>query len=92
MRPPIAATASVLFERTPQAQGASIRNFGMIWPIGQAPDKIHQRALATRQTWLDLALKADIWLAQTGSLHLAYADDRVRRTHRIRRPRSRTRL
>ena len=65
----------VLFERTPQAQGASIRNFGMIWPIGQAPGKIHQRALATRQTWLDLAPKADIWLAQTGSLHLAYAND-----------------
>ena len=65
----------VLFERTPQAQGASIRNFGMIWPIGQAPGKIHQRALRTRQTWLDLAPKADIWLAQTGSLHLAYAND-----------------
>ena len=65
----------VLFERTPQAQGASIRNFGMIWPIGQAPGLIHQRALHTRQLWLDLAPKADIWLAQTGSLHLAYAND-----------------
>ncbi len=65
----------VLFERTPQAQGASIRNFGMIWPIGQTPGPIHQRALRTRQTWLDLAPKADIWLAQTGSLHLAYAND-----------------
>ena len=65
----------VLFERTPQAQGASIRNFGMIWPIGQAPGLIHQRALRTRQIWLDLAPKADIWLAQTGSLHLAYAND-----------------
>ena len=65
----------VLFERTPQAQGASIRNFGMIWPIGQAPGPIHQRALRTRQLWLDLAPKAGIWCAQTGSLHLAYADD-----------------
>ncbi len=65
----------VLFERTPQAQGASIRNFGMIWPIGQSPGPIHQRALHTRQHWLDLAPKADLWLAQTGSLHLAYADD-----------------
>ena len=47
----------------------------MIWPIGQAPGLIHQRALHTRQIWLDLAPKADIWCAQTGSLHLAYADD-----------------
>ena len=62
----------VLFERTPQAQGASVR---MIWPIGQAPGKIHQRALRTRDLWLDLAPRADIWHAHTGSLHLAYADD-----------------
>ena len=66
---------TVLFERTPHAQGASIRNFGMIWPIGQSPGPIHQRALRTRQSWLELAPKANIWLAETGSLHLAYADD-----------------
>jgi FAD dependent oxidoreductase TIGR03364 len=65
----------VLFERTPQAQGASIRNFGMIWPIGQAPGQVHQRALRTREIWRDLAPKAGFWIAETGSLHLAYADD-----------------
>lgn len=67
----------VLFERNPQAQGASIRNFGMIWPIGQEPGLIHQRALRSRQVWLDVAPRADIWHAETGSLHLVYADDEM---------------
>ena len=65
----------VLFERNLQAQGASIRNFGMIWPIGQAPGKVHQRALRTRDIWLELAAQSGIWCAKTGSLQLAYQPD-----------------
>ena len=67
----------VLFERSPQAAGASIRNFGMIWPIGQAPGAIHQRALRTRDIWADIAPAAGIWHQPTGSLHLAYAEDEM---------------
>lgn len=67
----------VLFERSPQACGASIRNFGMIWPIGQEPGAVHQRALRTRDIWLDIAPAAQLWHQSTGSLHLAYADDEL---------------
>ncbi len=67
----------VLFERAPQACGASIRNFGMIWPIGQEPGAVHQRALRTRDVWLDIAPAARLWHQSTGSLHLAYADDEL---------------
>jgi FAD dependent oxidoreductase TIGR03364 len=53
-----------VFERGPRATGASIRNFGMIWPIGQPPGEM-----------LDVLRASEIWLARCGSIHLAYADD-----------------
>jgi D-hydroxyproline dehydrogenase subunit beta len=68
----------VLFERDARAQGASVRNFGMVWPIGQSPGLVHQRALRTRQIWLKIAPAAKIWHAETGSLHLAYRPDENR--------------
>ena len=67
----------VLFERSPRAQGASIRNFGMVWPIGQWPRERYEIALRSRQRWLELSQSAGIWVEPCGSLHLAYADDEL---------------
>ncbi|MFG2887532.1 TIGR03364 family FAD-dependent oxidoreductase [Streptomyces sp. NPDC048297] len=67
----------VLFERGEFAAGASIRNFGMIWAIGQQRGAIYQRALRSREIWLEIAAKSGMWAAPTGSLHLARHPDEV---------------
>jgi FAD dependent oxidoreductase TIGR03364 len=64
-----------LFERNPRAQGASIRNFGMIWPIGQPHGLFYRTALRSRRLWLTIARESGIWLRPCGSLHVAYRDD-----------------
>jgi len=65
----------VVFERHRQAQGASIRNFGMLWPIGQPAGPLRDLALRSRAIWLDVLARSGIWHERTGSLHLAYRDD-----------------
>lgn len=67
----------VVFERNTKAIGASIRNFGLIWPIGQALGKTYERALNSRKVWLELAAKAGFYTAQTGCLHLVYNADEL---------------
>lgn len=61
-----------VFERNPQCVGASIRNFGMIWPIGQPNGELYQRALRSRTIWKSIADEAGLWHDEVGSLHLAY--------------------
>ena len=64
-----------VFERTEKAVGASIRNFGMIWPIGQPEGKMYERASRSRDIWKELSSKANFWSEPAGSLHLAYHPD-----------------
>lgn len=67
----------VVFERHPYAVGASIRNFGMVWPIGQPAGTLHTRALKSREIWLEIAPQAGFAVDPCGSLHLAYRPDEL---------------
>jgi FAD dependent oxidoreductase TIGR03364 len=67
----------VLCERGRAATGASIRNFGMIWPIGQPSGEMHRMALRSREIWLEVLQAARLPYLPTGSLHVAYHDDEV---------------
>ncbi|MBA4145492.1 MAG: TIGR03364 family FAD-dependent oxidoreductase [Cytophaga sp.] len=65
----------VLFDREQFAVGASVRNFGLIWPIGQEPGIGLDRALRSRGHWMEVAGQAGFWINPNGSLHVAYHED-----------------
>ena len=66
-----------VFERHPKAQGASVRNFGMVWPVGQPLGKLYERAIKSRSIWLEMAREGKIWHGETGRLHTAYLPEEM---------------
>lgn len=64
-----------VFERGPRAEGASVRNFGMVWPVGQPAGPLQARALRSVERWLELRDRAGVWVDPCGSLHVAHAAD-----------------
>lgn len=64
-----------IFERSSKAVGASIRNFGMVWPIGQPEGTLLNRALRSREIWKEVATDSNVWFDECGSVHLAYHQD-----------------
>ncbi|TLU98854.1 TIGR03364 family FAD-dependent oxidoreductase [Dyadobacter luticola] len=64
-----------VIERSSKAVGASIRNFGMVWPIGQPEGKLYERALHAKSIWKETLAGAKCWSYEGGSLHMAYQQD-----------------
>jgi FAD dependent oxidoreductase TIGR03364 len=64
----------LVLERSEFAVGASIRNFGMVWPIGQPEGDLYERALLSRRIWQEICQDSSIWYEEAGSLHLAYSE------------------
>ena len=62
-------------ERSGKAIGASVRNFGMIWPIGQPEGNLYNRAMRSKMIWKEIAGTSAFPADECGSLHLAYHDD-----------------
>jgi len=73
-----AGKSVVVFERSARAQGASVRNFGMVWPVGQPAGTMLGLALRSRELWLELLRACSLPYRETGSLHLTYRDDEAR--------------
>lgn len=64
-----------VIERNEKAVGASVRNFGMVWPIGQPDGPLYQRATRSKQIWKEIADSIGLWYDPVGSLHLAHEQD-----------------
>ena len=64
-----------IVERTDKAVGASIRNFGMLWPIGQPAGALYNRAMRSQVIWKEIADSIGLWYDECGSLHTAYHKD-----------------
>ena len=70
-----AGKSVVVFEKNPRASGASVRNFGMVWPIGQPAGDMLALSLRSRELWLAILKSAKLPRRDTGSLHVVYRAD-----------------
>jgi len=64
-----------VIERSQFSIGASIRNFGMLWPIGQPDGQLYDRAIRSREIWKEYLNSSSISFNSCGSLHLAYSKE-----------------
>ena len=64
----------VVLERGAIAKGASVRNFGMVWPVGHPLGEMRKLALRSREIWLDVARETELWVRECGAMTRAYEE------------------
>ncbi|WP_051946055.1 TIGR03364 family FAD-dependent oxidoreductase [Verrucomicrobium sp. BvORR106] len=64
-----------IVERNSRPLGASVRNFGTIWPIGLAFGSERNQGLRGVQRWQEISQAAGFHAESCGSLSLAYRDE-----------------
>lgn len=69
---------TLVLERSSAACGATIRNFGMLWPVGQPAGEPFDAALRSRELWLELHAAGAVDVETCGSIHLARHADELR--------------
>ena len=66
-----------VIEKSQFALGASVRNFGMLWPVGQPDGNLYNRSVRTKEIWVEYLEAAKIPYNACGSLHLAYCTEEM---------------
>lgn len=66
-----------VFERSPKAEGASVRNFGMIWTVGQWGTPLAEVAVDSNRIWREVLADSGIWHDPCGCLTLTYHEDEL---------------
>ncbi|MEC8253049.1 MAG: FAD-dependent oxidoreductase [Planctomycetota bacterium] len=69
-----------VLERSERPLGASVRNFGTLWPIGCRPGSERRQALRGVARWRELGERLGIDVRTQGSLSLAYREE-ARQVH-----------
>jgi len=60
-----------VFERDAAPRWASVRNFGMVWPIGLPPGERLETALESRELWRRVVRDLGCWHRESGAMFVA---------------------
>lgn len=66
-----------VLDATVVPQGASVRNFGTLWPIGQPAGVRRELAIRSLAIWREVLEACGGWWSPCGSVHLAYEADEL---------------